>query len=178
MNLVNKLGEVLLPEWNFILTDYLLTGITTARSVDYLLQPHTLSECDSFTAIRDDISLPNRTGLGAKVLSTSKARVTTPAIRGGVGEIRVVVGTARPYGSRDSRAPLAPSARGQSPLTSRHLTSHDASKRHAPYAWPHELLPSDVRRARRLDVANDAHGAGETFALPPLSTAGVNEIPT
>lgn len=132
MNLVNKLGEVLLPEWNFILTDYLLTGITTARSVDYLLQPHTLSECDSFTAIRDDISLPNRTGLGAKVLSTSKARVTTPAIRGGVGEIRVVVGTARPYGSRDSRAPLAPSARGQSPLTSRHLNSHDVRTRHLP----------------------------------------------
>lgn len=45
-------------------------------------------------------------------------------------------------------------------------------------SWPHRPLPADVRRARRMDVANDAHGAGETLAPPPLSTAGVNGIPT
>ena len=33
---------------------------------------------------------------------------------------------------RSSRAPHAPSARGQSPLTSRHLNSHDVSTRHLP----------------------------------------------
>lgn len=120
MNLVSKLGEVLLSEWNFILTYFVLTGITTARSVDYLLQPHTLSECDSFAAIRDDISLPNRTGLGAKVLSTSKARVTTPAIRGGVGEVLAVAGTTRLHDMRDSRTPRAPVCRW---LTSAHITS-------------------------------------------------------
>ena len=35
-------------------------------------------------------------------------------------------------------------------------------------------LLADVRRSRRLDVANDAHGAGETLAPPPLETAGID----
>ena len=158
----------------FILTYFLLTGITTARSVDYLLQPHTLSEYDSLAAIRDDISLPNRTGLGAKVLSTSKARVTTPAIRGGVGEVLAVAGTTRLHDMRDSRAPLALSARGQSPLTSHHLNLHDVRKHRAPHTGSHGPLPADVRRSRHLGVANDAHGAGETLAPPPLETAALD----
>ena len=41
-----------------------------------------------------------------------------------------------------------------------------------PYA--HGPLPADVRRSRRLDVVNDAHGAGETLAPPPLETAGID----
>lgn len=118
MNLVNKFVEVLLSEWNFILADCLLTGITTGRSVDHLLQPYTLTTRDFFAAIRDDISPPNRTGLSAKVLSTSKVRVTTPAIRGGVGEVLTVAGTARLHGTRDSRTPRAPVCRW---LTSTHI---------------------------------------------------------
>ena len=35
-------------------------------------------------------------------------------------------------------------------------------------------LPTNVRCARRLDVANDAHGAGETCASPPLETADLD----
>ena len=33
-------------------------------------------------------------------------------------------------------------------------------------SWPHEPLPTDVRRSRRLDVANDAHGAGGRLSHP------------
>ena len=36
-------------------------------------------------------------------------------------------------------------------------------------SWPHGPLLADVRRSRRLDVANDAHGAGETLTPLPLS---------
>ena len=41
-------------------------------------------------------------------------------------------------------------------------------------SWPHGPLPTDVRRPRRLDVVNDAHGAGETLAPPPLETADLD----
>ena len=41
----------------------------------------------------------------------------------------------------------------------------------------HGPLPTDVRRSQRQDVANDAHGAGETLTPPSLSMAVINGIP-
>ena len=60
------------------------------------------------------------------------------------------------------------------PLTSSRLNSHDVRKRHMRQTWSHRPLQPDVRRSRRLDVANDAHGAEDTLAPPPLSMAGTN----
>ena len=75
---------------------------------------------------------------------------------------------------RELRLHRIPSTDGWPPLAPRHLTLRDVSKHHMPQTWPRRPFQIDVRRSQRLAVANDAHGAEETLAPPPLSVAGTN----
>jgi len=55
------------------------------------------------------------------------------------------------------------------PLTSSRLNSHDVRKRHMRQTWSHRPLQPDVRRSRRLDVANDAHRLGAARGGPDFN---------